>query len=528
MKLVIKILIGLSSLIIIFLVFTQCSKQDDSNMMEHEEQQTELIYNYTSPATYNLNIVYFIPKDKTDRKDSHKRLSEILMHGQEFFENQMMLNGFGQKTFNMLVDVDQNRVKIDFVKGKENASFYPYEGGGQKMITEIEDYYAMNPDKRSSDHYLVISPVEDPRNSDAPYYGLGKWCFATDYSEMDVRHLGANSSLGETATIYIGGLLHELGHGLNLPHNKEKVSNASDPSKGTALMGGGNYTYGKEPTFLTKASCATLNNNQIFSESAEDFYYGAEANIEDLLASYENGNINISGTVITDVPVNYISIYNDPADDNADYDAVTWAAEVQSDNKFSVSMPISEFHKTGNIDYVLRLRLNHVSGDLTTTSYAYSFVNDQPIISFGEQDYFDRNKWSIASFSSEETSGESSTGRAIDVLDGDTKTFWHSCWTSCSENYPHEIVVDVGASITIDGFGFVQRDNLSRSIENIEILASEDKESWSSLGDFSLANVNSIQNHPIKSSTTFRYFSLIPKSSFDGQQFAALAEIYCY
>ena len=115
-------------------------------------------------------------------------------------------------------------------------------------------------------------------------------------------------------------MLHELGHGLNLPHNKEKVSDASSTSKGTSLMGNGNYTYGYTSTFLSEASCAILNNNQVFNNTDNQFYAGATASVTDLNVTYSNGNIDISGRIDSDVPVNSINIYHDPADDNTDYD----------------------------------------------------------------------------------------------------------------------------------------------------------------------------------------------------------------
>ncbi len=519
--------------IITLTFFYNCSKSDnglnneDNSIPKEEPEET---FNYTSSAKYNLNIIYFVPKGSKSRKDSHRRLSEILLQGQEFYKKNMNDYGFGNKTFNLLVDAQKKRIKITYIDGNLSASGYPYEGGGNKMIPEIEAYYNTNPNEKNSDHYLVLSPVSDPTTSDVPYYGLGKWCFASDFDDMDIKHLGTGTSLGTRATTYIGGLLHELGHGLNLPHNKEKVSDFSNSNKGTCLMGSGNYTYGSAPTFLSEASCSILNNNQVFNNSSGTFYTGATASIKNLQASFENNNINISGTVETDVTVNSISIYNDPADDNADYDAVTWATKLEADNTFSINMPISELHKKENTEYVLRLLLNHTSGDITRLSYAYKFVNGIPIIDFGEKDYLNKSKWVIESFSTEESSGQENTGLASAILDNNNETYWHSCWNgSCaSANYPHSITVDTGETIAVEGFAFTQRKTLSRTIKDIEIFISDDNATWISLGNYILKNVNTIQNIRLDNQATFRYFRIEAKSSYDGDRFAALAEVYCF
>jgi len=516
--------------LLVLILLSSCSKETEptDNKPDNEVETTEETFNYSSSSAYNLNIIYFIPQGSSNRLDSHRRISEILLQGQAFYKQNMMSYGFGEKTFNLLVDSEKNRIKIIYIHGNLSASSYPYEGGGTKMMTEIQAYFSENPSEKTSDHTLVITPVNDPTNSDAPYYGLGKWCFATDYDDMDIKHLGGSSTLSTRATTYIGGLLHELGHGLNLPHNKEKVSDIPKSNKGTALMGAGNYTYGSSPTFLTEASCAILNNNQIFNQGNALFYTGATASIETIQASYDGNNLNISGTVQSDVPVNYIGFYNDPADDNADYDAVTWASPL-NENTFNISMPLDELHKRENTAYVLRLRLNHSSGDITSISYAYKFENGIPIIEFGDKAYLDRTNWSIDSYSSQEDQGgEGSTGLASHILDNNPETYWHSCWSNCSSTYPHNIIVDAGALITANGFSFLQRSSLSRAIKDLEILVSTDNQIWESLGNFTLSEINSIQHINLNTPSNFRYFKIISNTAFDGQAFAALAEVKCF
>tara|TARA_R110002049_G_scaffold302821_1_gene496286 strand:- start:696 stop:2297 length:1602 start_codon:yes stop_codon:yes gene_type:complete len=514
-------------------VIFNCSKNEDVEKKQETQKEEEVTetFNYTSTSKYSLNVIYFIPKDMSIRTDSHRRLSEILLQGQEFYKQNMISYGFGEKTFGLFEDKEKDRVKITYIEGKHNASNYPSSGGGTAMRGEIQAYFDKNPTEKASEHFLVTFPVDDPKTADVSYYGQGKWSFASDFNDMDIKHLGNGGTLGTNATTYIGGMLHELGHGLNLPHNKEKVSDASSTSKGTSLMGNGNYTYGYTSTFLSEASCAILNNNQVFNNTDNQFYAGATASVTDLNVTYSNGNIDISGRIDSDVPVNSINIYHDPADDNTDYDAVSWSTKVESDNTFTIATPIDELHKKGNIPYVLRLGLNHTSGDMTYISYAYKFVNDIPIIDIGEKDYTSRINWSINDFSSEQTGGLENTGLASAILDNNPDTYWHSCYSgSCSSGaaYPHSITVDTGALITVDGFAFTQRQNLSRSIKDLEILISDDNATWTSTGDYTLLKSNNVQNIRLKNQAAFRYFKIVAKSAHDENRFAALAEVFCF
>lgn len=501
----------------------------DTTQPEPEEKPENPIrtesYNYQSSAKYNLNVVYFVPNDISERQEWHRRLSEILLQGQGFILKHMKAYGFGDKSVNLMVDEEQARVKITLIKGKGATSHYPYEGGGAKIIEELEDYFSKHPDEKSSDHTLVLIPVNnpDPGQRDIPYYGYGRYCFALDYNEMDVAYLKDEDERGQRATTYIGGLLHELGHALNLPHNKQTVSADKNPEQGTALMGSGNYTYGKYPTYLTRASCAILSNCQVVSTNeSTDFYSETALTVADIQAKYENSQLVVSGRIESDVPVNQVCFYNDPATDDADYDAVSWSVGLDAGNTFSVNMPVDELFQRGNTPYVLRLRFCHQNGAISTYSYAYRFKDDNLLIEFGNKDYLDRQGWSIVDFSSEEA-GE----QAANVLDSDYTTFWHSRWSTNSAAYPHFLTVDMGQSQIINGFTFVQRDGM-RKVKDIEILLSNDMENWESQGNFVLKNINTAYHIELNQPGSFRYFKVIAKSAFDGQQYAAMAEIMCF
>ena len=64
-------------------------------------------------------MVYFIPSDKDTLENYQKRISGIILHTQAWFKKEMDRNGFGEKTFGLLVD-DKNaqNVKIIVINGQ--------------------------------------------------------------------------------------------------------------------------------------------------------------------------------------------------------------------------------------------------------------------------------------------------------------------------------------------------------------------------------------------------------------------------
>lgn len=513
------------TVLLIILMCSACSEDDPSS--PNEQKPTEENYTFSSEGKYTLNVIYFLPADVPDRAESHRRLSEILLHGQAFVKKYMNEYGFGDKTYKLMVDKEKKRVKIIYLKAKNPTKYYPYEGGGTKVIEEVEAYFNANPAEKKSPHTLIVTPVKDHDNPDVPFYGMGKYCFALDFDLMDVKYFGENTKRGNDATKYIGGLLHELGHGLNLPHNKEKYSDVTNIQRGTALMGAGNYTYGSKPTFLTEASCAILNNCQVIGDFSGSFYENVKFNLKSIQANYEGGSLKLSGDFETDSKVNYVCFFNDPATDNADYDAVSWASAVKAGNRFEISMPMSELHQKGDTPYVLRLVFCHENGALTSKSFYYKLNNGVPVIEFGDKNYLSRTNWSVIDFSSQEEGGEGQTGRAKDILDGDPASYWHSRWTGTAASHPHHLTVDMSVVTEVAGFSFQQRDG-ARKVKDIEIYKSNDKTSWEKLGDYQLKNINTVHHLLLNEKSGFRYFKIVIRSAHDGEQFASLAEVMCF
>ena len=210
----------------------------------------------------------------------------------------------------------------------------------------------------------------------------------------------------------------------------------------------------------------------------------------------------------SDKKVNHVVYYNDPSDDNADYDAVTWISSVTGDSNFQIEMPMSELFKKDNTPYVLRLRFCHDNGDISTFSYAYSFKDGEPVIEFGDRDNFDRSNWSVIDFSSEQSGEE-----AIKVLDGDRTTFWHSRWSQNATSYPHHLTIDMGEQLEVSGFSFQQRDG-QRKVKDLEIQVSDDAQNWDSKGAFQLKPINTVHHITLSNKSKFRYFKIVAKSSF--------------
>jgi hypothetical protein len=529
-----KHLVFIISLISI-IIFHSCSS-DDVTPGPTPEPVPVAEFTYTSNNIYNLNVVYFIPNDITAPADYHRRLSEIMLSIQDFYGKEMERNGYGYKTFGLLKDDVKKRIKLIVITGSKGGASYPYNGGNGAVKQDIDTYKLSHPSEFTGDHYLVIMPATtydaNGEPGGVPFYGTGKYCYALDYADQDIKYIGAGGTLGTRATKWIGGMAHELGHGLNLPHNRQKYS--SESSLGMSLMSAGNYTWGISKTFLTAADCAVLNVNQIFNTGNDAYYESVTASITEMQRSYDaaRGVIVVTGKYSSTSPVTGILYFNDPNVNNEgigvnrDYNAITWTSKpIIGNDSFSVEMPIADLEfKSDNIPYELKVKLVHQNGNVTEKIYSYTFLSGKPVFDLSTSN--EKQGWSVVSYSSEETTGES--GAASNLIDGNTATYWHSKWTGTPAVYPHQFVIDMGSAKTAKGLTITQRSGLQRAIKNTELFTSTDGVNFISAGTYTFANTNGPQYFDFAASKTFRYFKVVASSAWDGLQFASLAEVGIY
>lgn len=201
-------------LLLALISFTVLACKKDIKLPEQKVTEPIKLINFTSSQSRNLNIVYFAPSDLSPYTDYERRISEILLAGQKYFADQMDLNGYGSKTFGLLKDETHSRVKIVTIRGKLGRDNYKKESY-QTIVQEINDFFAVNPSGKTSDHTLIILPAlylnsnsTLPLDGVNPFFGIGKSCFALDYPNFDYRHFGTDTF---EFTKWYGGLFHELG-----------------------------------------------------------------------------------------------------------------------------------------------------------------------------------------------------------------------------------------------------------------------------------------------------------------------------
>jgi len=221
-----------------------------------------------------------------------------------------------------------------------------------RIIKQNSPYYA-----RGTQHEGTAWQVDSPILKLADLTNMGDHVRDGQYGRI---------TLGKYNTIFIGGIAHELGHALGLPHNKER----KDQSKkyGIALIGAGNRAYGNErrgdgkPAFITLAHSLKLASHPMFSGYTSKLREKAKSEVLDLKATVKDPmTVSISGKVQSDIPCYGVIAYLDPAG-GSDYDATTITTIPAEDGSFSLDCSAFKARSTGKI----RIVTLHVNGSASS------------------------------------------------------------------------------------------------------------------------------------------------------------------
>lgn len=334
-----------------------------------------------------LRVVYFHPSDVAPQADHQARLTRIMRDIKDFYDSELKRIGFPNAS--LPLEMDDGNLRIHMVKGRDGADGYTHQSG-QKVRREIAQALEETMDLRNEFVLIFNGMCEKTGELSyrfyAPYYGDRRsnhregLCHVADCEIQDPallkdtkRRMSYNEHYGDFMqtvagfnTKYLGGVAHELGHGLSLPHNGETRTRKS--TLGTALMGSGNHTYrnevrGEKGSFLTLASAVRLAAHPLFTGSDRGRNAKVTAKPEKLVFKERDGKLIINGTLKAKPTVLTVIAYVDP-EGRGDYDALTTVAVVE-DGKFTLDIPQQRPAK-----YELRLVACHANGAITRVAKA--------------------------------------------------------------------------------------------------------------------------------------------------------------
>ena len=205
-----------------------------------------------------VHVVYVTNRDREPGPGYRERLHRIMTDVQDFYRSEMERNGFGPMTFPLDQD-EAGRTRVHLV-----TLDWDFDPIRKFTPREIRPAVAKRLAEQGIDiaqSYFVafLNAYWQDGNVwkyDVVYTGSGRpghgATWVTDHALLDPANLdpkrkgrindrGHKLTIGQFNVKMIGGVAHEFGHSLGLPHNRERPEERV--RLGKALMGAGNYTY---------------------------------------------------------------------------------------------------------------------------------------------------------------------------------------------------------------------------------------------------------------------------------------------
>ncbi|MGJ8726373.1 MAG: NPCBM/NEW2 domain-containing protein [Roseibacillus sp.] len=347
-----------------------------------------------APSARTLHVVYWTPSDREPAAQFRERLTGIMLHIQDFYRDEMERNGFGPLVFPLPKD-EAGLLKIHLVRGKNTFAQYDKKSGRAIREECLPTLRAagLNPNHETLLIFCNMAnwdPQKKTFSHKSPYYAGGSHrggnAWQLDSPELAIAKIAATEpiitdseygkiSLGKHNSIFIGGIAHELGHALSLPHNREAPKYRNDGHR--ALMGEGNRTYSDEDrnegpgSHLTFASALRLASQPLFSRSQKALQIHAHSDLHDLEVNPSDNSFTFSGRVTTNVPIYGMVAYLDP-EGGGDYNAHTVTAVPDAKGNFTLDCQYLIPGRRAE----LRILSCHVNGATSQKTYSYSVTKE--------------------------------------------------------------------------------------------------------------------------------------------------------
>ena len=452
---------------------------------------------------YKLDVVLFVPSDVTPNQGWRRRISELMLYHQRFVMKWMEYWGYGPKSFGLPLD-ENGMVDIVMVRGRQPLASYPYSTvSANAMISEINQWYQTHGlTRHNPNHLFIITSVPTRFNISVPFFGFGRNAFALDFPGMARAMFNicpiTNERTGNDApmgTALIGGFHHEMHHGLGLPHAGNTRSQAQNPQYGVSLMGHGNSTYGRTPTFFTHACAAILNVSRVSSFVRRPFYNATQASLIIEQTTVAGHYITVGGSFtasenVTDVIVRFIRYPETSAGGAQGYTSIPFVTRPIG-NTFEITVPIWELsHRNYNWRIHTEIVMENGARHSRLSPAVYRRVwhaNGYTL----ETDWnrIDRSNWQIVY--SPDTQDDPDW--AVCNIITDNNLAWHSRWRPTPlPPLPHRIDIDMQQTHNVSFIEIVHR----ADVANVNLYLSQDGVTWVSVGYLRIATNANVSGYP--------------------------------
>lgn len=289
-----------------------------------------------------IHIALFTPADVKPPTDYQTRVDDLVACAESFFTRELKRWGHEKLVMPFRRSPD-GHVEVTAMRGKKKATEYkPVD-----IRTEVMD--ANRSQGKITDHrqvWWILVYSGSPPKTDAFLGGFGEKIGGWAIGDLDLRRgrIDPQAELGNdhAVELKLKGMIHELGHGLKLPH----IGPLRADNAGNTLMGPTHINFRKvvpkreERVYLSEAEAAILSLNPVFRGAPDPAKPLPTVNVQNLQANVNHNTktLVVTGKLVSDSRAVYALVADESDARPGEYWTKTYVGKVTAQGEFEVTV----------------------------------------------------------------------------------------------------------------------------------------------------------------------------------------------
>jgi hypothetical protein len=286
-----------------------------------------------------VHVILFVPADVKPPSAYQQRIDEVVTYSETFFRRELGRWGHANPVMPFRRSPD-GKVEVRLIRGKQRTADYKPVPLRAEVMDILRSENRIG--ERKQVWWILVYPGEPPArfNSFLGGYGVQIGGWAVGNLDTTPGRIDPAAPLGSEflSKLMLKGIIHELGHGFELPH----MGPLQRDAMGNTLMGPTHVFYrrqrpnGSPQVYLSAAEAAILSRHPAFRGVPDDRRAPGSVEVSDLTYSSAGNSLVVKGTLRSPQRAAYALVADESEANPGEYWTKTYVGKVAANGTFEV------------------------------------------------------------------------------------------------------------------------------------------------------------------------------------------------
>lgn len=290
-----------------------------------------------------VHVILFVPSDVEPPGDAQERIDQVVDYADAFFAREIARWGH-KDVVSPFRRTEEGHAEVQLVRGKQATSHYKPVTVRAEVMDGLREQNRITNNRQI--WWILVYVGKPPAKFDGCLGGFGPQIGGWAVCNLDTTpgNVTPTVPLGSNflEQIQLKALLHELGHGFQLPHIGPLLRDAA----GNTLMGPTHYNFKRvarrdeDRVYLSEAEATLLATHPAFRGVADNRADLSKFQVEamEYKSDPRRNTITVSGRVHASQPARYAFVADESDARPGDYWTKTYVGPVKENGAFEVTL----------------------------------------------------------------------------------------------------------------------------------------------------------------------------------------------